>query len=346
MTNIFRSIGNAFKAGWNNGNISKGLKAAGMTAMTGALVGAAIDDMKRSRSCCCGGSVFNGYLGGGFCSGNVPYGVQGMSIGFDPYLMQNPMDILGYSNMGYTNNYCSNFGMLNSYMNGGYGANLGMFKNTNYLNPSSYPILQMTNFGTFSAQSPTTLQQQFVTQNQYAGDISTSQDKTKGEKLDSELNGLRSNGTAVAGKSAQLVNYTDSSDEAKSKQEYKEQISELGKSYVATMAKDGKVTVTEFVEAKLKDLPANATEQQKADVRLDAINAFATLDQNGDGKFDWKEASAMMRTFDRNSNNIVDGKIQSEDFERHSDNLVAADEGSIQLRRMLIDDYKTLFGND
>lgn len=295
MTNIFRSIGNAFKAGWNNGNISKGLKAAGMTAMTGALVGAAIDDMKRSRSCCCGGSVFNGYLGGGFCSGNVPYGVQGMSIGIDPYLMQNPMDILGYSNMGYTNNYSSNFGMLNSYMNGGYGANFGMFNNMNYLNPYSYPITQLSSMPEYGIQKA-----------KYTGEKSTAQDPTEAQNMNTALKGmLKDDGKADTSKDPYSF-VTDDDKTGTDKEitdKYKARLASIGNAQVKNMDKDSDGFVN--------------LEEYKASTGDTDDTAFNHLDANGDGKLDYREFGAQIATFDASTTNKmkINGQIKAEDYE-------------------------------
>lgn len=321
---VMNSIGNAFKTGWNNGNIAKGVKIAGAAAMTGAIVSAAIDDSKNGRS------IFN--MGGGCCGG----GCYGGGVGVSPYLINNPMDILNTPMAQYTygnsyGGYASNFGMLNS---------LNSFNNNNYLNPYSYPIMNMY-------QQPTPAAQDLTTNAEYAGDIDADQDTEAGAKLDENLNALTKNGEAVEGKSANLVDFSDSTDQTKLEAEYKTQISELAKSYIANIDKSGnsdkKVTIKEFVDAQLAKLPEDASEAEKEKAKQKAINAFGLLDQNGDGKFDWKEAAAMMRTFDRNSNNKVDGKIQSEDFARYS---TALGSGATELKKMFISDYKHLFGDD
>lgn len=117
---FFENIGNAFKNGWNNGNLAKGFQVVGIAAMTGAMVDAAIQDSK--HSCCCdGGSIFSRRFG------------------------------------GYTNNNFGNFNMYNYPQNSYYYGNYSFWDNNAFMNnytyqtqpptdPNQYPTAEQQDF--------------------------------------------------------------------------------------------------------------------------------------------------------------------------------------------------------
>ena len=143
--------------------------------------------------------------------------------------------------------------------------------------------------------------------NEYAGDIDKNQDTSKGKAFDTASD---SNFTEISIASA------ESSDK------YKNDLSELGKSYGALIDsnKDGKVSQKEFVDHELSKLDSNATEAQKQEATYLAMNAFNKVDTNKDGVVDWKELSSVFATFDTSSTdkNSLDGKIDKKDFDNWS----------------------------
>ncbi len=54
--NVKNSIGNAFKTGWQNGNIQKGMSYTGLAAFGVGMTGSMIHDIKHSKS------IFGGYM--------------------------------------------------------------------------------------------------------------------------------------------------------------------------------------------------------------------------------------------------------------------------------------------
>lgn len=315
MTNFFTSIGNAFKAGWNNGNIAKGFKAAGMAAMGGVIIN---ETIKASKHCCRGGSVFNGYLGGGCCnsgmySANFGFGGCGLS-GNE---INNPLNILNtpmtqYSSYG---RYSSNFGMLNSFMGG-----------NDYMNLYSYPA-NITSFYSNKHKEQVTDTVPH-TNNADAGKV-TGQDATAGEEFDKAITAF---GTGDS-QEATLFTYSNAD-------EYINNISELGKSYAAFIDqagnKDGEVTKEEFV-AKFVGDPNDPTEKAIAELVFDKV------DQNGNEKADWKELASMMATLDQNSNNKLDGKLSKQEYENWLDKMCSATDTSFATN--VQNKYKQLFGD-
>ena len=81
---------------------------------------------------------------------------------------------------------------------------------------------------------------------------------------------------------------------------------------------NGQVTQEEFVKHSLRDLSSEATSDKKQTAKLLAQIAFNRIDQNGDGKLDYKELGAVFATLDRDSEDKQDGVITSEEFEQYT----------------------------
>ena len=97
------------------------------------------------------------------------------------------------------------------------------------------------------------------------------------------------------------------SDTTQKKTIYTKAFEDLGKSLLANIDKnsgnqDGYITLEEF----LKNEKADTDATKKANMQ----KVFNQLDQNGDGKVDYKELTAMLAMYDANS----DGKISKEEF--------------------------------
>ena len=100
---------------------------------------------------------------------------------------------------------------------------------------------------------------------------------------------------------------TEISDTTQKKTIYTKDFEALGKSLLANIDKnsgnqDGYITLEEF----LKNEKADTDATKKANMQ----KVFNQLDQNGDGKVDYKELTAMLAMYDANS----DGKISKEEF--------------------------------
>lgn len=324
---IFQKIGSFFSTNLKNGNIAKYTTAAGATAFTVGAAGAFIHSMNNTS---CDRGIFS-YGGGGCCGGGYFGGGYMNMPGYGP-LNDPQLQHLMYCNpMGITNTpYAQATGYSNNF--GGYNA---------YPNYSALNQMYSTMF----------LQNNLIdnnkTKHEYAGDLDKNQDTKAGKALDSALNAMvDSNNNIIAGKSVQIVDFSGKTTAEEKKAAYKEQISELGKSFLKNMDSngDGIVSKEEYVASELKSLPDSATAEGKEAMTRAANNAFAKIDQNGDGKLDWKETAALLQTFDRNPDNgkSIDGKITSEEFANWSTKMANGTKDTFD--KFVRNSYEDLFG--
>lgn len=328
------------KNGFNNGNIAKWTQVAGQTTFAIGATGALIHGMNNSCNCqdsIFGGNCFGGYnmnmFGGGFnmfgCGGGRfspanPY-VNPMGIGFPNY--QNQMDML---NVQYSNQLAYNWGWQK-----GMEARLAA---------------QQQQLAQLQQQSPQFLPK---TNNKYAGDISKDQSTELGKSYDAKAKEMvDKDGKAVSGKSFDIVkggikNIGEKGSEERKEalKQYKEAVTELGKSYLAEMDGtsgdgNGQVTQEEFVEHSLRDLSSEATSDKKQTAKLLAQIAFNRIDQNGDGKLDYKELGAVFATLD-SDNKERDGVITSEEFEKNSEGL--HEPSNTNFEKLLRKNYNDLY---
>lgn len=108
---------------------------------------------------------------------------------------------------------------------------------------------------------------------------------------------------------------TEISDTTQKKTIYTKAFEDLGKSLLANIDKnsgnqDGYITLEEF----LKNEKADTDATKKANMQ----KVFNQLDQNGDGKVDYKELTAMLAMYDANS----DGEISKEEFTQGGQNML------------------------
>lgn len=336
----------SIKNGFNNGNIAKWTQVAGQTAFTIGATGALIHGMNNSCNCqnsifgggCFGGNNMN-MFGGGFnmfgCGGGNwfspanPY-VNPMGIGFPNY--QNQMNML---NVQYGNQLAYNWGWQK-----GMEARLAA---------------QQQQLAQLQQQSPQFLPK---TNNKYAGDISKDQSTELGKSYDEKAKEMvDEKGKAVSGKSFDIVkggikNIGEKGSEERKEafKQYKEAVTELGKSYLAEMDGtsgdgNGQVTQEEFVEHSLRDLSSKATSDKKQTAKLQAQIAFNRIDQNGDGKLDYKELGAVFATLDGDNNgdnkSNFDGVITSEEFEENSKGLYEFE--NTKFEKLLRKNYNDLY---
>lgn len=121
------------------------------------------------------------------------------------------------------------------------------------------------------------------------------------------------------------------SDTTQKKTIYTKAFEDLGKSLLANIDKnsgnqDGYITLEEF----LKNEKADTDATKKANMQ----KVFNQLDQNGDGKVDYKELTAMLAMYDANS----DGKISKEEFNKGDTSLING-----TATKSLQDKYNELF---
>ena len=115
---IMSSIGNAFKTGWNNGKIQKGLQLTGLATFGVGMTGAMVHNSKNSRNCNC--SIFSNTSNHSlYCNNNLMFNMYS-----NPMAMFSNMNMLNmYNNPGgiNTNPYLTMQGQHEAYM---WGANM------------------------------------------------------------------------------------------------------------------------------------------------------------------------------------------------------------------------------
>lgn len=131
---------------------------------------------------------------------------------------------------------------------------------------------------------------------------------------------------------------------------YTEYTSNFAKSYIAFMDeksgnKDNEITLEEYLKHNMASvLPADVTDAEKAEYKALAQTSFKKIDQNGDGKIDWKEMSALFSTYDAMQDGKRDGKITTAEMQLGFDSLT--NPTSADMDTKLRTEYKRLFGND
>ena len=281
------TIGNWFKTNIQNNNLSKLFSGIGQTALNAGMTSAMIRQMNRQQSIwggCCGGNFYGQpNIFGGCCCNSMMY------------------DPLGIANYSGCNDWLSN-----------YNAQMGiqMAQQKGYADGVALRAqIAAAKTNATSQQSGTTPLPK--TNWQAADAISSDQDKTAGQKLDQATSQILKNEKG----SVTIAKGIDGKDgEAK----YQEQISELGKSYGASMDTngDGYVTLDEY---------------KAAENHQGAETAFNKIDMNGDGKLDWKELAATLRTIDispskkPNTPDTRDGKISYEELNKWQQTMVNPD---------------------
>ena len=278
--------------------------------------------------CSIGGSVFGcGTFGRGWAA--YPMGGCGMGS-------------FGYSTMGMGMGYGMN--MFNGYntqmaIGQAYGQGYALGE---YLKAQGGNGLMMMNPYQMLQQQVSTTQTLEPTKNKAAEKFAEHPTEL-GEQFDANTK---------SGKTTQFV-MSDWNDMAAGKEKdtkYAEYTSNFAKSYIAHMDKtsgnkDNEITLEEFTTHTLNaDLGKNATEAKKTEYKNFATTSFKKIDQNGDGKVDWKEMAAVFSTYDSINDGKYDGHITAEEAANSADLLINSN--STQIDKKLRAEYTRLFGNN
>lgn len=301
------TIGNWFKTNLQNSNFSKLFASFGETAFKAGMTSAAMRAMNQQQS------IFGGCHSGRF------YGQQNI---FGGGCCNNPMNSMMYNPLGIGYNYGSDcFSEYNAQMG------IQMAQQQGYADGLAIKAqLQAQNANSSSNTTNTTGSSSLPKTNWKAADaIAKDQDKTAGQKLNQATTQILKDqkGSVIIAKGI---------GGADGETKYKEQVSELGKSYGASMDTDGDgyVSLEEY----------KAAENNQAD----AETAFKKMDMNGDGKLDWKELAATLRTLDINSSNKRDGQISYDDLNRWQQSMQAPNSNTFDTA--VRKSYQNLFNPD
>lgn len=254
--------------------------------------------------------------------------------------------MMGYSGMGGmglgTYSYGTNMALMTPYAQMAIGQAYGQ----------SYALGQQMKAqggGSFSIPGFQTPLQQLIQQQQQQIEPTKNEAAEKFSAYNTEL-GEQFEEDTKAGKTTQFVS-SDWEEKAAGKekdQEYTQYASNFAKSYIANMDKkagneDNEITEEEFTQYNMSsDLDANATEAEKTEYKTLSKTAFKKMDQNGDGKIDWKEMAATLSAYDSMSGSR-DGKITNEELSEAGIGLM--DSSSTTMDQKLRTEYTRLFGN-
>lgn len=327
---FMNSIGNAFKTGWNNGNIQKGMKIAGATAFGVGAIGAMAHEMKNGSifgSCCNGGGMFGG------CGMNPfgmsmemnPYGMMGFGMGMSPYEMMgagNMFDSMGmlnnYNMMG-TNPYLTQIGQQRAFE---WGRNLAMEQS-----------LSMQLGGSFNMYNTELTDEQLEkiapTRDNEKMSANPNADTKLGVKFDKEITSL------LKDKDAEAVKLSESKFTNDNKADYLANLKKLAESCIANVGSNGTITEDDYIDheiEKYKELNPNVelTDQIETRLRNQIKMAFAKLDLNKDGEIDKNEMTSALATFDTGgkaigTSDLANGEISATDYKSAYNSLMAND---------------------
>lgn len=309
---FMNSIGNAFKTGWNNGNIQKGMQVAGATAFGVGAIGAMAHEMKNGSifgGCCHGGYGMNPF---GMSMGMTPYGMMGAGNMFDSMGMLN-----NYSMMG-TNPYLTQAGQQWAFE---WGRNLAMQQS-----------LMPSYSGSFSTNFTELTDEQIDKyapardNKKVAGDANA--DTKLGDEYEKGTDALRKDKSKADPVKLSETKFTNDD-----KTDYVTNLSKLAESYIAKVGRDGTISEDDYIDQaieKYKEANPNLelTEQNEAFLRNQMKLAFAKLDLNGDGEIDKNEMTSALATFDAGgkaigTSNSADGKITAAEYDAAQKSLTA-----------------------
>ena len=154
------------------------------------------------------------------------------------------------------------------------------------------------------------------------------------------------------GKTTQFTtsDWSKMSEGAEKDKKYTEQASNIAKSYVAYMDqksgnKDNEITLQEYLKHNMdSDLKEDATEEEIKAYKEFATTSFNKIDQNRDGKIDWKEMTSLFGTFDAAKDGKRDGQITKDEMEEGFIGLT--DPNSTTTDTALKTEYRRLFGSN
>lgn len=313
---IWQKIGTAFRNGWNNGNLAKGISAVGMSAFTVGMTGAMIHDMNRSNNHHHCRSIFgNNWMNGHSQFGGYGCNCSSMNM-FNMY--NNPM-MLGYNNpmamlnnMQGTNPYLTAQGQQMAYM---WGAQMAQ----KYMQQQALQQTQLMQQPQVSLDTAAPDRG-----NEDAGNIDADTTAKLGKNFDEETNKLGDKDSDT-----KEVVISTNKEGTKADENYRKDIKALAQSYIKHIDKDndGHISEEEFINQEIeqfkKEKP-NATKSEIADAERTIKEKFALMNLNRDDNgLDWKEMSAVLASYDAggNSDGGLDGKITREEFKNAQDSL-------------------------
>lgn len=341
------SIGNAFKTGWNNGNIQKGMAITGMAAFGVGMTANLVHDMKRGGSIFGGGCGCNSFGFGGNMFGCSPFSMGGMDMfGSSPFSMMGSMNMFGTGNM--FGGGMDTFGGMN--MLNGMGNMYGMGGMNNMGNMMAYQwgqqlaMQQQMQMGSMYPNmnlNNNLLQQPELEQLSYehseATEIGSSVTDAKGKEFDE--------GTTALGTDSDADDVTIASDVTNGrkgdKDKYRTDLKEIAQSHAKQIGgSDGKIDFDEYyaheIDSFREQFP-NASDEQ---LEMMIKNAFIQMDLNGDGDIDWQEMASSIATYDSagSSSGKLDGKISKSDYSSAQRAIIGGTFGKANW-----DNYKLLF---
>lgn len=313
---FMNSIGNAFKTGWNNGNIQKGMKITGATAFGVGAIGAMAHEMKKNNC----GSIFGGCCyGGGMLGG---YGVNPFAMnpyGMSPYGMMsagNVLDSMGVLN-NYTNPYLTQAGNQWAYQ---WGRNIAIQQSMNQalLGTSNLYNTELTD-EQINKFAPERNNQRVVA------------DPNADTKLgDAFVEGI---GALNKDKDAEAVKLSDDKFSNDNKAAYVSNLGKVAESYIAKIGNNGTISEDNYINHEIEKFKEDnpnleLSEQNETFLKNNMKLAFAKLDLNRDGEIDKNEMTSALATFDTGgrgigSSNAADGKITAAEYKSAQDALKA-----------------------
>lgn len=341
---FMNSIGNAFKTGWNNGNIQKGMKITGATAFGVGAIGVMANEMKNMNN----SSIF-----GGCCYGRGMLGGCGVNpFAMNPYGMSNfGMGMSSYGMMG-TGNVFDNMGMLNNYA----------------LGTSPY-LTQAGNQAAF--EWGRNLMTQYQMNPQFSGTFNNNTELTDEQidkfapernnqrvvadpNADTKLGDAFEEGTDALNKDkdkAEAVKLSDDKFSNENKDGYVSNLGKVAESYIAKIGSSGTISEDDFIDHEIEkykeDNPnLELSEQNETFLRNKMKLAFAKLDLNRDGEIDKNEMTSALATFDTGgkgigTSNTADGEITSAEY-RAAQSALSANNTTFATNNW--NNYQQLFG--
>lgn len=312
------TIWQSIRTGIQNGNIAKWTKAIGKATFGIGMTGMVIHDMKKNSGCSifgnrcgCGGyNYFGGgydYFGGGY---NIPWQMQA-----------DPMGFTWLPSQGSTNPYLTQAGLDTAYQ---YGQMLRQ----------QFPPTTITNTNNILKRD-----------NKAADAVSSDTDKKAGAEFNTATNNLMKDGKI--NEDAKDVTIAKITTESTKMEDYKKQVSDLSKSYLANIDSDGDgyINKEEYIKHETENLPSDTSEKEIANQKVLAETLFKTMDLNQDGKIDWKEMSAGIVTQDAggSKDGKLDGKISAKDYDATQNNFI---KNTTEFSNTLWKNYQGLFGKD
>ena len=277
----------------------------------------------------CGGSIF----GSGCCGGGGSYYGIGYSSG--------PMFYGGGFGLG---QIAADRYMMGQMYAAGFAANQQLNCLTS-MNGAMYPA--MTGMPTLNMNLPglttttsTTTQPLQKTNNPTADKVDKEQSTALAQKYEQNIKDNKST-TFVSD------SWKDMPEGAEKNDAHRDASNNFAKSYIMHMDKstgnsDGEITLDEFKAYNIKtDLGDDVSDDMKKAANESSAVIFNTLDQNGDGKLDWKEMSSMFPVYDGMKDGKYDGVITNEELE--AGNTLMLDKNNQTIDQKLRDAYKDIF---